>query len=136
MTLCGGLTGMHAYVEQGRLTTSTSLDFTIAASASATFKIKVTQIECSSTARADPDCNQWITGISGTIQSYNWPTIQLQGKSHSTCIRREAGYCGMEYNQYLPNAPETFKVDNVATSLNGGTAPGEGSIIIGGSAKI
>ena len=44
-----------------------------------------------SVARADPDCNQWITGLSGTVQSYNWPTIQLISKTHNICIRREAG---------------------------------------------
>merc|ERR1711935_606862 len=138
MTLCGALSGMHVYVEQGRMTTSPSLDFTVAASGSATFKIKVTQIECSSTSRADPDCNQWITGTSGTIESYNWPTIQLQAKSHNTCIRREAGYCGMEYNQYLPNSPLSFAVETItapAKSKNGGTAPADGSVFIGGSGK-
>jgi hypothetical protein len=136
MTLCGALSGMHVYVEQGRLTTATSLDFTVAASGSATFKIKVTQIECSSTSRADPDCNQWITGRSGTFQSYNWPTLALQGKTYSTCIRQEAGYCGMEYNQYLPNTPTSFEVETKTGSLShNAAAVVSGSVFIAGTGK-
>ena len=48
-------------------------------------------IECSSLARAYPDCNQWFTGISGVVQSYNWPNVMLQARHFNTCIRREKG---------------------------------------------
>ena len=41
--------------------------------------------------RAYPDCNQYFTGVSGNVNSYNWPTVQLQSKSHNICIRKEAG---------------------------------------------
>ena len=51
----------------------------------------MSQIECSSLARGDPDCNQYITGQSGTVTSYNWPNIQLDEKTHNICIRRELG---------------------------------------------
>ena len=51
----------------------------------------MSQIECSSLARGDPDCNQYITGQSGTVTSYNWPNIQLRSKTHNICIRRELG---------------------------------------------
>ena len=56
-----------------------------------TWKIKVAQIECSSLARAYPDCDQFVTGASGTISSYNWPTVQLRAKDYQHCIRREQG---------------------------------------------
>ena len=49
------------------------------------------QIECSNLGRGHPDCNQYFTGQSGTVQSYNWPTIQLDSKTHNICIRRELG---------------------------------------------
>ena len=55
------------YVEQGRSTTATTLTFTTASTSGITWKAKVTQVECSSLARGDPDCNQYITGASGTV---------------------------------------------------------------------
>ena len=79
------------YVEQGRSTTATTLTFTTASTSGITWKAKVSQIECSSTSRGDPDCNQYITGASGTVNSYNWPTVQLASKTANICIRRELG---------------------------------------------
>ena len=79
------------YVEQGRSTTATTLTFTTASTSGITWKAKVSQIECSSRSRGDPDCNQYITGASGTVNSYNWPTVQLASKTANICIRRELG---------------------------------------------
>jgi len=124
MDLCGTLTGMHVYVEQGRSSTATTLTFTIATGG--TWKIKVAQIECSSTSRAYTDCNQFITGLSGTIQSYNFPNVLLQSKEFNTCIRREAGYCGIHYSSYSGTPPDAFLLDDAAaiTSINGQGAIG------------
>jgi len=120
MDLCGTLTGMHVYVEQGRSTTATTLTFTTASTSGITWKAKVSQIECSSLARGDPDCNQYITGASGTVNSYNWPTIQLASKTANICIRRELGYCGIQYNTYSATNPDAFVLDDVTkTSVNG-----------------
>jgi hypothetical protein len=120
MDLCGTLTGMHLYVEQGRSSTATTIAFTIVTGG--TWKIKVSQIECSSLARAYPDCNQYITGVSGNVNSYNWPTVMLQSKSHNICIRKEAGYCGLSLNSYTDTSPDSFIIDDTATttSINGG----------------
>jgi len=120
MDLCGTLTGLHVYVEQGRSTTSTTLTFTTASTSGITWLAKVTQIECSSLARADPDCNQWFTGLSGVVQSYNWPSIQLVSKTHNICIRREAGFCGIQYQAYSATSPDSFVLDDATiTSVNG-----------------
>merc|ERR1712165_205550 len=120
MDLCGTLTGMHLYFEQGRSSTSTTIAFTIVTGG--TWKVKVSQIECSSLARAYPDCNQYFTGVSGNVNSYNWPTVQLQSKSHNICIRKEAGYCGLSLNSYTGTSPDPFIIDDTATatSINGG----------------
>merc|ERR1711971_829098 len=118
MDLCGTLTGLHVYVEQGRSTTA--LTFTTASTSGITWKAKVSQIECSSLSRGDPDCNQYITGASGTVNSYNWPTIQLASKTANICIRRELGYCGIQYNTYSATNPDAFVLDDVTkTSVNG-----------------
>merc|ERR1719350_2491899 len=120
MDLCGTLTGLHVYVEQGRSTTATTLTFTTASTSGITWKARVSQIECASVARADPDCNQWITGHSGTVTSYNWPSIQLISKTHNICIRREAGYCGIQYQAYSATSPDSFVLDDVTiTAVNG-----------------
>ena len=49
------------------------------------------QIECTNLGRGHPDCNQYFTGQSGTVTSYNWPSIQLVSKTHNICIRHELG---------------------------------------------
>ena len=77
------------YIENARSTSTTTLAFTIASGG--TWKIKVSQIECSNLARGVPDCDQYMTGISGAIWSYNWPYIQLRNKDFTFCIRREFG---------------------------------------------
>ena len=68
------------YVEQGRSTTATTLTFTTASTSGITWKAKISQIECSSLSRGDPDCNQYITGKSGTVN------VGLM--SHSKCFNR------------------------------------------------
>ena len=55
------------------------------------WKVKVSHIECSSYARGIPDCNQYLTGVSGTITSYNHPTQMLQSTVFTYCVRRELG---------------------------------------------
>merc|ERR1712029_1191836 len=71
-TLCGTLSGEHMYVETGRTTTDHVAKFTIGTTSTvATWRIKVNQIECSSTSKAPTDCFQYLTGISGGIKSLN-----------------------------------------------------------------
>ena len=85
------------YFEQGRSTTTSTVSFTIATGG--TWKIKISQIECSSLARAYPGCNQFFTGVSGTFNSYNWPTVQLQSKNHNICVRKELGEYRLKYGK-------------------------------------
>merc|ERR1712038_699610 len=118
LNLCGTLTGAHIYLENARSTTATTLAFTIVTGG--TWKIKVSQIECSSYARAYLDCDQFITGVSGTISSYNWPNVQLRAKDYQYCIRREQGYCGIQYSQAVPTtSPDSFDTEPGTVSENG-----------------
>ena len=101
--MADGLAFFLVYVEQGRSTTATTLTFTTASTSGITWKAKVSQIECSSISRGDPDCNQYITGASGTVNSYNWPTVQLASKTANICIRRELGKIILiAYREYFP----------------------------------
>merc|ERR1711981_124397 len=117
LNICGVLTNQHIYIENARSTSTTTLAFTIASGG--TWKIKVSQIECSNLARGVPDCDQYMTGISGAIWSYNWPYIQLRNKDFTFCIRREFGYCGIQYTQALPaTSPDSFALDDAGTGVN------------------
>lgn len=111
--LCGTLTGQHIYFENARSTTSSTLAFTIATTTTgATFNIKVSQISCSSSYKAPSDCAQWVTGQSGKIQSYNWQGgDQITSNQFTFCIRREAGYCAIEYYK----APTTSTISTFLT---------------------
>jgi hypothetical protein len=137
LDLCGTLTGQHIYVENARSTSATTLQFTIATGG--TWKIKVAQIECYSTSRAYPDCDQFLTGASGTVQSYNWPNVQLKNKDATICIRREAGYCGLQLSQAVPyTSPDSFDLSTIGTvgAANGDsvavTTAAQGYITISG----
>merc|ERR1711981_761487 len=104
LTLCGTLTNQHIYIENARSTSTTTLAFTIATGG--TWKIRVAQIECHNLARAYPDCDQYLTGVSGIVKSYNWPNIQLRNTDYTFCIRREVGYCGIQYTQHYHILPD------------------------------
>lgn len=115
--LCGTLTGMHLYLETARSTTASTLTFTIATGG--TWKIKVSQIECSSTSRGYPDCDQFFTGISGQVASFNWPNVQLQSKDYTYCIRREQGYCGLQLSQAVPyTSPDSFDINSIGGTIS------------------
>merc|ERR1711997_1141453 len=117
-TVCGTLSSQHMYIEQGRSSTASTLTFTIVTGG--TWKIKVTQIECSSLMRAPHDCDQCLTGITGNAISYNWyGAVQLQNTDFVTCIRREKGYCGMAYSQAQGTTIDSFDLDDNAAALNG-----------------
>jgi len=148
--LCGTLTGQHLYLEQARSETASTLTFTIATTTTgAKWNIKVSMIECSSTMRAPHDCQQWLTGPSGLLQSYNWlGAHQIRGSVYTSCIRRENGYCAI---QYVPaqdgstaesySSIDTFQVDATAAAVNHATitstwaATLDGYIMISNSAS-
>jgi len=117
-TLCGTLTGQHMYMETGRKTSSQKVSITIAATGStvATWRIKVQQIPCYSTAKADADCFQYLTGVSGSITSLNYPNVALTQIAYTTCVRREHGYCGIQWSESASPSPDSFILDAILTT--------------------
>jgi len=137
-TLCGTLTGQHLYVENARATTTTKLTFTIGTTTTtATWNVKVSQIECSSKMRAPHDCVQWLTGPSGFVKSYSWTSstsssIQIQGFLGTFCIRREYGFC--EYSLQVATGYTTAFVTDAINAINFNAANAcDGAIIISGA---
>ena len=73
-----------------------------------TFNILLRQIECTAENKAPSDCTQYFTGTSGTIQTYNFGQL-LGGMSYTNCIRREAGYCGVQFKESTGVTPDAFQ---------------------------
>lgn len=87
-----------------------------------------------------------MTGVTGTVQSYNWPNIQLKNKEYTSCIRREEGYCGLQISQAVPyTSPDSFSLNDLSTltsdigAANGGlgdTAAAQGTVTITGTVGV
>ena len=60
--------------------------------------------------------------ISHCFSSYNFGGgVQLQNTDYNICVRRESGYCGIEFSAATPeSSPDSFQTDS--TIANVGTA--------------
>jgi len=107
--ICGENSGTHIYVDIGPTSgASATVSFsfgTNTASVSRSWEIKVTQIECWSNSRPyDSGCNQYHTGTTGRIQSFNFGQVStsafghLPSQTQNICIRQEAGMCCIQYS--------------------------------------
>ncbi|XP_034232015.1 uncharacterized protein LOC117639989 [Thrips palmi] len=102
--ICGVNTGNHMYVDAGMgVTNPVTLTFvTSGPSFARNWKVKICQIPCSSTYRAEEGCLQYFTGVSGTIKSFNYDPnagLQLSNQDYSICVRMERNFCGIQYTQ-------------------------------------
>ena len=87
------------YVETGRSVTPTTLTFNPTMAAS--WRIKVSYIECNSRQRAPEGCLQYFTGASGEFKSFSFndmDTSILLDTDYTVCIRRESGFCSIDYS--------------------------------------
>ena len=74
-TICGVNDGLHMYVDAGRGSGAANVVLShtfVGASLDRTYRIKVSQIECSQTWSPPQDCTQYFTGASGNIKTYNF----------------------------------------------------------------
>jgi len=114
-TLCGTLTGQHVYVDAGTGTNGATLALTTVAANAAdgtkNWRIKVSQIECSSDWRAPAGCLQYYTGVTNIFTSFNWngqgmgstPAATgarwLSTQDYRICHRQEKGMCKIQYSE-------------------------------------
>ena len=57
------------------------------------------------------DCVQYFTGANNdNIKNYNFGQI-LQNQFMSTCVRREEGYCGIDWSKSGISTPDPFELD-------------------------
>eukprot|EP00093_Oithona_nana_P008337 08337.XXX_203625_201134_1 [CDS] Oithona nana genome sequencing. len=120
--LCGELAGEHLYVDTARSATALELVFNTN-DAAGTWRIKVSQVECYNVAKAPNGCAQYYTGASGEFKSYSFgdtDTSMFRSAFYTICIRREQGFCSIDYAvQDVDGTVTAFKLaDATATALN------------------
>jgi len=117
--ICGTMTGQHIYVDLGALPSdSATLNFGFdGTSTSRLWDIKASQIPCG-TNYAPPDgCLQYQEGLTGRIETFNFASTtstHLKDQSYAVCIRRESGYCCVQY-QVCSDA-DSFNIDSVTAN--------------------
>merc|ERR1711997_646715 len=116
-TICGSNTGYHMYVEFGATSTDDiELVTTYGDTSTKSWNILARQIACTSSWKAPTDCVQYFTGVSGTVQNYNFGGQLLQSQTYDNCIRQEKGYCRIQWQQNSATTPDTFQLDTVANT--------------------
>lgn len=77
-----------------------------------TWRIRITQIPCTSIAKADQGCLQYHSGVYGRVRSFNFDTTngrQLSNQEYSICVRTERNFCSIQY-QSCPDLGESIMV--------------------------
>ena len=99
------------------------LTFTMngAVDTSRSWKMKVSMIECINPSRAPQDCVQYFTGANNdNIKNYNFGQV-IQNQFMSTCVRREEGFCGIDWSKSGISTPDPFELDQ---AINGALIDG------------
>ena len=87
------------------------------------WSIRVMQIPCWTKHQAEEGCRQYLTGISGTVYSFNWNNVnspQLLAGTYTVCIRREAGYCKLCWQ--AASDTNSFQTDSTIAAGSAGTS--------------
>ena len=67
-----------------------TLSFTWSSSSPRSWNIQVQQLSCAAAWRPQEGCLQWVTGTSGSLQSYNYRGgLHLASHYYNICIRTE-----------------------------------------------
>jgi len=119
-TLCGNQLGQHVYVDAGTANTVATLDFTTATSGTGTWRVKVSQIECSSEHKAPNNCLQYFTGPVNTVTTFNWnggagdctTGCLTQTQNYNACFRKEVGMCSIQYTPSAVTSGDAFNLGN------------------------
>ncbi|XP_028170488.1 uncharacterized protein LOC114360114 [Ostrinia furnacalis] len=123
-TICGTNQGSHMYVDAGIGTTNpVKLTFvTSGNSFERMWKVKVTQIPCSTIYKADEGCLQYYTGVSGQLRSFNYDPasgLQLSNQDYGICIRMERNFCGVQYTACPDNVNNRSRAFTLSGNSNG-----------------
>lgn len=112
--LCGDLTGQTIFVDfNGNAAITIAVTATLATTFARRWNMRLTQLGCDCPGLAPNGCLQYYTGITDTINSFNYGTgantllsaslvtgtRQIANLNYGICIRMEAGYCAIQYAQ-------------------------------------
>ncbi|XP_066947495.1 uncharacterized protein [Macrobrachium rosenbergii] len=80
------------------------------------WEILVTQIPCSSPQRPPGNCLQYYTGPQGAFSSFNYlqggPSQYLNNLNYAVCLRKEAGFCSIVYDNTVNGVKQDFEIVN------------------------
>lgn len=99
------------------------------------WRIRITQIECTSVARADPGCLQYHSAVNGRIRSFNYDHStgrQLSNQDYSVCIRTERNFCSIQYSA----CPDPVNNRSRAFTLSGNSNNQVMAMVGGGSTAM
>lgn len=132
--LCGTESGnSHIYIDIGNQPgDNVAIKFSVNAgtpvsTADRFWSLRVVQIPCggggASKQQAHWNCRQWLTGVAGALQSFNWEdssSPQWIASSYTACVRREAGYCGLCWRADTSQT-NSFQTDSTIAAGGSGT---------------
>lgn len=129
-TVCGTLTGDHMYLDAGRASgAAATIAITVAGTGTSSWRIKVTQIQCWAAWRAPAGCQQYFTGRSNTVTSFNFAGTSCASSSvgcfiynqkYTVCFRPEEGMCGVAYSQTsLSSSLDAFEINQITPTTQG-----------------
>ncbi|XP_050299803.1 uncharacterized protein LOC126738482 [Anthonomus grandis grandis] len=119
--LCGYNTGQHIYVDVSQLEGPLKIMVLSTTGARKRFKMKICQYS-DSCSTSQSNCLQYYTGVTGTIQSFNYDQAAMFNRSvpgyfndlnYAICIRREAGYCSITYMNTNDGEMYPFQLVNI-----------------------
>merc|ERR1711899_149116 len=128
--ICGALSGQHLIVEvapgNNAMAATLNID-TAAVAGNRMWKILVKCVDCDSADRAPMGCNQYFTGASGRISSFNGAQAltngahqMIQNLEYSICFRQISGMCGVRLTQARGtpgDAPDSFGLTTAAGAV-------------------
>jgi len=118
---CGDISGTHMYVETARQNPAATITMTIGGTTfNRQWRIKVNYIGCWSEMRAPNDCQQYFTGLSGTVMSYGWTAQQVisQNQEYTNCFRQEIGFCQIDFSiSQDGTSPDYFSLSGASTGI-------------------
>ncbi|XP_055315358.1 uncharacterized protein LOC129575574 isoform X2 [Sitodiplosis mosellana] len=132
--ICGSSNGEHIYIDAG-VGDNNPIMLTLITSGPPfprMWRIRITQIECSSISKADSGCLQYHTGVYGKVKSFNFDFNvgkQLSNQDYSICIRPERNFCSIQYTA----CADTNSNRSRSFTLSGNSNMAVSSMVGGGS---
>ncbi|XP_066947494.1 uncharacterized protein [Macrobrachium rosenbergii] len=115
--ICGENKDQHMYIDVDTVTGPIELNInTVGEGFTRNWEILVTQIPCSSPQRPPGNCLQYYTGPQGAFSSFNYlqggPSQYLNNLNYAVCLRKEAGFCSIVYDNTVNGVKQDFEIVN------------------------